>query len=331
MSGYPLNKGYLEGYLEGYFGWLVPTEFGGQGIDYTDYIQRLRYLAQHDGGLAVAVSVHHSVCVLPLVLFGTAAQQNTWLPLLAKGPGWGAFALTEPSSGSDATAARLKADPLDNDQFALNGEKLFITNALNASLFVVFAQLNGRMTGFLLPNPYPGLSVQPGDAKLGLTTSNWGSLHLDNVVLGPDAMLGNAGAGFDIARAVLGGGRIGIAAISLGLADRCLAHWMENKDKNAMTQSRLAHWTTQLAAASALVKQAIQCKQSVDETLVASMAKAMASQVSFALAQETMERFELFHQPQHPVCLAWADAKAMEIVEGTSEIQRLVIAKQLLK
>ena len=326
MSLHPL----ITGDLANWHGWLVPTAYGGHDLPYADYIACLRAMARLDGGYAVAVSVHHSVCVLPIVRFGTPAQQQQWLPLLAQTTGLGAFALTEPGSGSDATAARLKAELKHDGTYCLNGEKLFITNALTATVFVLFAQLNDRMTGFLLPNPTPGLTILPGDAKLGLTTSNWGALQLDNVCLPGDALLGQPGKGFDIARSVLGGGRIGIAAISLGLADRCLAFWLAHRSENALWQDRLAHWHTQIAAASSLVTQAIACRHTVQATQSASFAKAMASQTCFALAQETMERFELFHQPQHPVSLAWADAKAMEIIEGTSEIQRLVIAKQLL-
>jgi acyl-CoA dehydrogenase len=317
--------------------WMIPKPYDGLDLPYADYIDRLRALARMDGGQAVAVSVHHSVCVLPIVQFGTAQQQAFWLPLLAKGPGLGAFALTEPGSGSDAAAASLKAEQQADGQFVLNGEKLFITNALTAPVFVVFAQLDGRLTGFLLPNPTPGLTVQTGDHKLGLLTSDWGNLQLDNVVLPLDALLGQAGKGFDIARYVLGVGRIGIAAIALGLVDRCLAFWQtelltQATTPNRLMEDRLAHWHTQMAGAATLVNQAVDCRLQglPDATLAASMAKAMASQVCFALAQESMERFGLFHQPAHPVSLAWADAKAMEIVEGTSEIQRVVIAKHVL-
>jgi acyl-CoA dehydrogenase len=326
MSDHPL----ITGDLAQWHGWLIPVEYGGDNLPYADYISRLRAMARLDGGYAVAVSVHHSVCVLPIVKFGTPTQQQHWLPLLATPPGMGAFALTEPGSGSDATAACLKAETQPDGSYGLNGEKIFITNAMTAIVFVVFAQLSGRLTGFLMPANSPGLSILPGDAKLGLTTSNWGTLQFCQVILPPTALLGQQGKGFDIARSVLGGGRIGIAAISLGLADRCLDFWLTQPRDNPFLTDRFAHWHTQLAAATALVNQAIASRHGSQATLTASFAKAMASQTCFALAQETMERFALFHQPQHPVSLAWADAKAMEIVEGTAEIQRLVMAKQML-
>jgi acyl-CoA dehydrogenase len=310
--------------------WLISTQFGGDGLDFATYSHRLRQLAQTDAGLAVSVSVHHSVCVKPIMDEGTPEQQHTWLPQLTTGVG--AFALTEACSGSDATAARLTATPTPEGGYVLNGEKLFITNAPTATVFVLFAQLNQRLTGFLVPGNTPGLTVTLGEAKLGLTTSPWGGLHLHHCILPCHALLGQPGKGFDLARRTLVGGRIGIAAIALGLADRCY-HFMHTQAKglnNPIYTQQLAHWATQQAAAEQLVQQAVYAyAHTAEATVPASMAKAFASRVCFAWAQALLD-WHPHLPPNHPVVVGWADAKALEIVEGTNEIQHLVIAKQLL-
>jgi alkylation response protein AidB-like acyl-CoA dehydrogenase len=374
-----MNKGYSTLPEPACYQWLIPLQWGGLGLDYPDYIKALTTLARADAGLAVAASVHHSVCVVPLLHYGTPDQQRQWLPQLTQGPEWGAFALTEPNSGSQATAAQLKAT-LEHDHYVLNGQKIFITNALQAKVFIIFAQVNNRLTAFILPNPTPGLAITPGDEKLGLHTSTWGSLHLDNVKLPIAARLGEEGQGATIMKDVLVGGRIGIAAIALGLAEQCLEIWQTAmttpmttpmKPPNNTPQQHpnshealglplldyhhLGQWHTQVAAAQQLVAHASQQRhQGQDATLTAAMAKFFASKTAFAVAEAAMAYvgpttdahfFENYQsspgglpglhslknaQRQH-LQNAWADAKALEIVEGTNEIQHIIIANCLLK
>jgi acyl-CoA dehydrogenase len=314
--------------------WFISPEFGGEGLSFAVYCDRLRQLAQTDAGRAVTVSVHHSVCVAPIMAFGTFAQQTTWLPQLTRT--WGAFALTEPNSGSDAKAAELVAVPTEGGYY-LSGEKLFITNAPIAGVMLIFAQLHGRLTAFLIPSPSPGLTIVPGDEKLGLKTSPWASLHLDNVWVPNDALLGEPGQGFAIAKDTLIGGRIGIAAIALGLIDRGMG-WLQQQQQgnehDTVTGAEadgLAWWATQQTAAAHLVKHAVALRAAKQPALLAaSMAKAFASKTAFALCQHLLACYPACATPTHPIAVAWADAKALEIVEGTNEIQHLVIAKALL-
>jgi alkylation response protein AidB-like acyl-CoA dehydrogenase len=268
---------------------------------------------------------------MPLLQYGTPQQQAQYLPMLSQGP-FAAFALTEANSGSEANAAQSTVVHQADGMYCLNGHKQFISNAQQAPLFVVFAQLKGRLTTFLLPAPTPGLTVLPGDDKLGLNDSAaWGQLHFDHVILPPQALLGQAGHGLGVAKACLDGGRIGIAAIALGLTHRCLTWWQQQQPLSPLATSQLAHYSTQQAAAMQLVGHAAWLKYKglpVDQA--ASMAKLFATQLATCMTDYLLDSDALHNPPKnHPVLSAWADAKALTLVEGTNEIQHLIIAKKL--
>ncbi len=320
----------------GLMGACVPVEHGGAGADFLSYVLALEELARADAGVAVTVAVHTSAATLPLLAHGTEEQIERLVPPLAQGHQLGAFALTEPEAGSDATALRTRADA----EGRLTGSKQFITTGSHAHVLLVFAKdPDGRISAYVVKRPAPGLSVIKEEEKMGLNSSSTAALSLDAVV---GERLGSAGAGMRIALSTLDGGRIGIAAQAVGIAQAALdIATTYARERHAFggpiarlgqIQGKLADMQTEVEAARALTWRAARLKQAGrPHTVEGAQAKLFASAVA---RRQTGEAIQVLggagYTRELPAERYYRDAKVTEIYEGTSEIQRLVIARALL-
>jgi alkylation response protein AidB-like acyl-CoA dehydrogenase len=322
--------------------------YGGAGVDALSYVMVLEELAKVSASLATSLSVHLSVGALPIVTAGTEAQKQHYLPKLATGELIAAFGLTEPNSGSDASAGETRAERQADGSYVLNGTKLFITNALIARIFVVTAKTatkDGKpsLTAFIIDKDTPGFTVTKGEPKLGLCGSDWGELRFEHCLVPADQRLGDEGKGMSLFLKCLETGRVSIGAISLGIAQACLDASREYAlqreqfhkrlaDMQAI-QFKLADMATGIEAARALVYNAARLKEAGKPFIKeASMAKLFASETANRCAREAVQIFGGYgYTKDFPVERYFRDAKAMELVEGTSQIQRLIIARQLLQ
>jgi alkylation response protein AidB-like acyl-CoA dehydrogenase len=325
-----------------------PERHGGAGLSYMAYILVLEAISAADAGVGVTLAVHSSAATYPIYRYGTDDQKARYLSLLASGQGIGAFALTEPNSGSDASALTTSARQ-DGDVWVLNGSKQWITNGDFASLFIVFARTSPGTTGakgvscFIVERDTAGLSVMPGWKKMGLHSSCTNDLVFENVRVPAANLLGEQDNGFKISMDTLDGGRIGIAAQACGIAQAALdasvkyvqertAFGKPISDFQAI-QWKLADMATQLDAARLLTYKAAWLKdQDQPHSQAGAMAKLMASRVAREVTNEAVQVFGGYgYMSEFPVERYYRDAKITEIYEGTSEIQRIVIARQLLK
>jgi alkylation response protein AidB-like acyl-CoA dehydrogenase len=320
----------------GLMGACVPVEHAGAGADFLSYVLALEELARADAGVAVTVAVHTSAATLPLLAHGTEEQVGRLVPPLAQGHELGAFALTEPEAGSDATALRTRADA----DGRLTGSKQFITTGSHAHVLLVFAKdPDGRISAYVVRRPAPGLSVIKEEEKMGLNSSSTAALALDAVA---GERLGQPGAGMRIALGTLDGGRIGIAAQAVGIAQAALdvatAYARERHAfggpiaRLGQIQAKLADMQTEVEAARALTWRAARLKQAGrPHTVEGAQAKLFASAVA---RRQTGEAIQVLggagYTRELPAERYYRDAKVTEIYEGTSEIQRLVIARALL-
>jgi alkylation response protein AidB-like acyl-CoA dehydrogenase len=333
----------------GLMGACVPVEHGGAGADFLSYVLALEELARADAGVAVTVAVHTSAATLPLLAHGTQEQIARLVPPLAQGHELGAFALTEPEAGSDATALRTRADA----DGRLTGSKQFITTGSHAHVLLVFAkdvtssagdrsrspEAETPISAYVVRRPAPGLSVLKEEEKMGLSSSSTAALSLDAV---PGERLGSAGAGMRIALSTLDGGRIGIAAQAVGIAQAALdVATTYARERHAFggpiarlgqIQGKLADMQTEVEAARALTWRAARLKQAGrPHTVEGAQAKLFASAVA---RRQTGEAIQVLggagYTRELPAERYYRDAKVTEIYEGTSEIQRLVIARALL-
>jgi alkylation response protein AidB-like acyl-CoA dehydrogenase len=330
----------------GLMGVCIPEEYGGAGADFLAYVLVLEELSRADAGVGVTVAVHTSATTLPILTFGTDEQRERFVPELARGEKLGAFALTEPGSGSDAGSLRTSATA-DGDGWTLNGSKQWITNGAHAGTFLLFARTNPDVGGargvsaFILDPEH--VTVTREEEKLGLNSSSTVDLALDGARVGRDRLLHQEGKGFTVAMATLDGGRIGIAAQALGIAqagyDVARTYALERRqfghriaDFQAI-QWKLADMATEIDAARLLVYRAAWCKQQgLPHTEEGAKAKLFASEMA---RRQTAEAIQILggygYTKEFPVERYYRDAKITEIYEGTSEIQRLVIARQILK
>jgi butyryl-CoA dehydrogenase len=325
-----------------------PESHGGAGLSHMAYILVLEAISAADAGVGVTLAVHSSAATYPIYRYGTDDQKARYLSLLASGQGIGAFALTEPNSGSDASALTTTARR-DGDVWVLNGSKQWITNGDFASLFIVFARTTPGTTGskgvscFIVERDTAGLSVMPGWKKMGLHSSCTNDLVFENVRVPAANLLGEQDNGFRISMDTLDGGRIGIAAQACGIAqaalDASLKYVQERtafgkpiSDFQAI-QWKLADMATQLDAARLLTYKAAWLKdQGQPHSQAGAMAKLMASRVAREVTNEAVQIFGGYgYMSEFPVERYYRDAKITEIYEGTSEIQRIVIARHLLK
>ena len=328
----------------GLMGVCVPEEDGGAGADFLSYVLVLEELSRADAGVGVTVAVHTSACTLPILAFGTDEQRRRFVPPLARGETLGAFALTEPDSGSDAGALRTTATP-DGDGWHIAGTKQWITNGSHAGTFLVFARTDPETDGargvsaFLLDRDH--VEVTREEEKLGLNSSSTVDLRIDALVP-VDRLLHEERKGFSVAMATLDGGRIGIAAQAVGIAqaayDVARAYALERRafgrrigDFQAI-QWKLADMATEIDAARLLTQRAAWLKQEGrPHTGEGAKAKLFASEMA---RRQTAEAIQILggygYTKEFPVERFYRDAKITEIYEGTSEVQRMVIARSVL-
>jgi alkylation response protein AidB-like acyl-CoA dehydrogenase len=322
----------------GLMGVCVPEEHGGAGADFLSYVLVLEELSRADAGVGVTVAVHTSAGTLPILQNGTSEQAQRLVPPLAQGHELAAFALTEPGSGSDAGAMRTRAD----GEQRISGSKQWITNGSHAHVFVVFAReeaADGRPSAFLVRRGAAGFAVTREEEKMGLNSSSTADLSFDTT---PGERLGAPGAGMRIALSTLDGGRIGIAAQAVGIAQAALelatSYAQERQAFGrpiggfGQLQYKLAEMQTEIEAARALVWRAARLKQAgLPHTVEGAQAKLLASRVARHWTGEAMQVLGGYgYIREFPAERYYRDAKVTEIYEGTSEIQRLVIARALL-
>ena len=323
----------------GFFGLGLPTTWGGVGGGARVLAAVLEEIARGSAAVAVELAVHLSVCAQPILTHGTEEQRARWLPPLARGELLGAFALTEPGAGSDAAALRTSYRRLEGS-FELSGSKMFISNAASGGVVVVFATrdpaLGGKgISAFVLPPATPGVAVTQRLDKLGLRGSSTTELVLTNVRLGEDALLGPEGDGLKVALRALSGGRIGIAACALGVA-RAAFETMRRSVRAADAEgprTALARAYTELAAAEAVVARAAERKDAGEEfVLEASVAKFLASRAAVSIASAGVEIAGAGGVVRGAEAeRLYRDARVFPIVEGTTEIQELIVARRLLE
>ena len=329
----------------GLMGVCVPDEYGGAGADFLSYILVLEELSRADAGVGVTVAVHTSAATLPILAFGTDEQKSRFVPPLARGELIGAFALTEAEAGSDAGSLRTRAEP-DGDGWTITGAKQWITNGRYAGTFLLFARTDASTEGargisaFILDAD--DVRVTRDEEKLGLNSSVTNDIVVDGASVGRDRLLHEENKGFTVAMATLDGGRIGIAAQALGIAqaayDVARAYAQERRafgrrigDFQAI-QWKLADMSTEIDAARLLVYRAAWLKATGrPHTEAGAKAKLYASEMA---RRQTAEAIQVLggygYTKEFPVERFYRDAKITEIYEGTSEIQRLVIARSVL-
>ncbi|HEU5489759.1 MAG TPA: acyl-CoA dehydrogenase [Gaiellaceae bacterium] len=329
----------------GLLGVCVPEEYGGAGADFLSYVLVLEELSRADAGVGVTVAVHTSATTLPILAFGSDEQRARFVPPLARGEHLGAFALTEPGSGSDAGSLRTTA-VADGDEWVLNGAKQWITNGSRAGTFLLFARTDPQTAGargvscFVLDADH--VRVTREEEKLGLNSSTTSDISVEGARVGGDRLLHEEGRGFRVAMATLDGGRIGIAAQAVGIAqaafDVARAYAQEREqfgrrigDFQAI-QWKLADMSTEIDAARLLTYRAAWLKQEGrPHATEGAKAKLFASEMA---RRQTAEAIQILggygYTKEFPVERYYRDAKITEIYEGTSEIQRLVIARSIL-
>lgn len=330
----------------GLMGIPIPEEYGGSGMDLVSYIIAINELSRVSATVGVILSVHTTLGTMPILKFGTEEQKQKYVPKLAKGEYLGAFALTEPSAGSDAASLKLRAED-KGDHYVLNGSKIFITNGNEADIFITFAR-TGKEAGskgisaFIVERDTPGFSIGKTEKKMGLHGSSTVTLNFENAIVPKENLLGEEGKGFKIAMGNLNAGRIGIAAQGLGIAEASLNAAVEYAKEREQFGKPIAHqqgisfkladMATEVEAARLLVyRAAYKLNEGTIKPEEASMAKMYATQTARKCAIEAVQVFGGYgYTEDYPVERYFRDAKVTEIYEGTNEIQRLVIAKQIL-
>ncbi|PIC95180.1 acyl-CoA dehydrogenase [Sporosarcina sp. P26b] len=329
----------------GLMGITAPEQYGGSEMDFLSYIIAIHELSKVSAVMGVVLSVHTSVGMNPILYFGTEEQKNRYLPKMASGEYLGAFCLTEASSGSDAGSLKTKAKRVD-DHYVINGSKMFITNGGEADVYIVFANTAPEkgtygITAFIVDRDTPGLSIGKDEKKMGLHGSRTVALSFDNMKVPVENRLGEEEGGFKIAMANLDVGRIGIAAQSLGIAEASLeasVDYAKEREQfgkpiaaNQGIGFKLADMATATEAARLLVYRAAWLRTEGKPCgKEASMAKLFASQAAVDNSIEAVQVFGGYgYTKDYPVERYFRDAKVCQIYEGTSEIQKVVIAKHV--
>lgn len=330
----------------GLMGIPIPEEYGGAGMDFTSYIIAINELSKVSATIGVILSVHTSVGTNPILYFGNEEQKKKYIPKLASGEYLGAFGLTEPSSGSDAASLKTRAVK-QGDHYVLNGSKIFITNAGEADVYIVFASTEPDkgsygISAFIVDKDTPGFSVGKKEKKMGLNGSNTCEIVFEDARVPAENLLGNEGEGFKIAMSNLDVGRIGIAAQSLGIAEAALdyaTNYAKERKQfgkpigaNQGLGFKLADMATEVEATKLLTYRAADLKtNNLPCGKEASMAKLFASETAMKSAIEAVQVFGGYgYTKEYPVERLFRDAKVCQIYEGTSEIQRIVLSKHLL-
>lgn len=324
-----------------------PEEVGGAGADNLSYVLVIEELARVCASTAVIVSAHTSLGTWPIYQFGTEAQKDKYLPKMTSGEWIGAFALTEPGAGTDAAAGKTTA-VLDGDEWVLDGSKIFITNGGYADVYIVTAMTDASkgtkgISAFIVEKDAPGFAVGEKEHKMGIKASSTTPLYFSNCRIPKDAILGEPGQGFKVAMQTLDGGRIGIAAQALGIAQGALdAATKYAKERvqfgkpiasQQAIQWMIADMATQIEAARLLVYRAALNKDNgLPYSKEAAMAKLFAAETASSVASKAVQIHGGYgYTENYPVERAMRDAKITEIYEGTSEVQRMVIAASVLR
>jgi alkylation response protein AidB-like acyl-CoA dehydrogenase len=331
----------------GFMGVLVPEEYGGSGLDYVSYALIVEELNRGDASVGITMWGHNSLCTNHIALFGSPEQKRRWLPRLASGEVLGAWGLTEPGSGSDAAALRTRAEPRDGG-WVLNGSKAFITNASVSGVAVVMARTDPEkksrgISAFVVERDTPGFSAGRPYRKLGLHASDTAELIFEDCRVPADQLLGDRGRGFVQAVQVLEGGRIAMAAMAVGIGQAAVdaaVKYMKQRTAFGKTlaefnglQGMLADIATEVEVARLLTLRAAWLKDAGRPAMhAAAMAKVFASEAAMKAATKAVQvHGGAGYITEFPVERIFRDAKLTEIGEGTSEIQRMVIAREILQ
>ncbi len=330
----------------GLMGVLVPSEYGGAGFGYTEYVTVISEVAKICGSIGLSLAAHNSLCTGHILQFANPAQKKKWLPKLASGEWIGAWALTEPNTGSDAMRMKCTAVQ-DGDHWVINGTKCWITHGNSGNVLVAIVRTgelldSHGMTAFVIERGTKGLGAGKKENKLGMRASETTEVIFENCRVHKDNILGKVGDGFIQAMKVLDGGRISIAALGLGIAKGALdASVKYSKERQQFGQPisgfqgiafKLADMTTQIEAAELLIFQAADLKNRGEKvTKLSAMAKYYSSEVAVKVSTEAVQIFGGYgYTKDFPVEKFYRDSKLCTIGEGTSEIQKLVISREIL-
>jgi alkylation response protein AidB-like acyl-CoA dehydrogenase len=331
----------------GLLGMVVPEQWGGSYLDYVAYALAVEEISAADGAVGAMMSVHNSVGCGPILKFGTPAQQDAWLPRLASGQAIGCFCLTEPHAGSEAHNLRTRAER-QGDEWVINGAKQFVTNGRRAELAIVFAvtdPLLGKkgLSAFLVPTATPGFLVDRTEHKMGIRASDTCAITLSDCRVPADNLLGDLGKGLSIALSNLEGGRIGIGAQAVGIARAALeAALRYGRERTQFGQAIVEHQSvanlladmhTRVNAARLLVLHAARLRTAGLPCLSeASQAKLFASEIAEWVCSKAIQVHGGYgYLEDYPVEKYYRDARITQIYEGSSEIQRLVIAREMVR
>ena len=337
----------------GMMGMYFPEEYGGAGLSYLSYIAVCEELAVHCATTSVVLSAHESLCSWPIYKYGTEEQKQKYLTALASGEKLGAFGLTEPGAGTDAAMQKTVAKD-EGDHWVLNGSKVFITNAQYADIFVVFAMVyrpdykenpytNHDISAFIIEKGFEGFSVQGHEMKMGIRGSSTCSLYFDNCIVPKENLLGQQGKGFKVAMTTLDGGRIGIAAQAVGIAqgaiNETVAYTKERVQfgkpiwKFQNTQFLIAALQTKIDAARLMVWRAAKAKDDHENFApLAAQCKLFASDVAVEVTRGAVQMLGGYgYSREYPVERMYRDAKITEIYEGTSEAMKMIVGGGLLR
>ncbi len=331
----------------GFLGVLVPEEYGGAGLGYQEYVTVIEEIAKVCGSIGLSVAAHNSLCTNHILTFGNEEQKSKYLPKLATGQWIGAWGLTEANTGSDAARMQCVAVQ-DGDDFIVNGAKNWITHGKSGDVAVLIARtgelLDSKgMTAFIVERETPGFSAGKKENKLGMRASETTEMIFQDVRLHKSAVLGKVGEGFQQSMKVLDGGRISIAALSLGIAkgayEASVKYALERKQFGQAIANfqaiafKLADMATKISAAELLTRQAADLKnKGVNMTKEAAMAKYYASEVAVSTANEAVQIFGGYgYTKDFPVEKYYRDSKLCTIGEGTSEIQKIVISREIIR
>jgi alkylation response protein AidB-like acyl-CoA dehydrogenase len=326
----------------GFMGLCVPEEYGGAGTDFLSYVLLLEELSRADAGVGVTLAVHTSAGTLPILMYGSEKQKAQWVPDLARGEKIGCFALTEPTTGSDAAAIAARAERV-NGGYRLSGHKQWVTNGRVAGAMVVFARAPEGVTAFVVGMDAGGISFGKHAKKMGVISATTDDVILNNVFVPEENRLGEEGRGLSVALGTLDSGRIGIAAQALGIAEaafRYAADYAAERTtfgkpiaEHQAVAFKLADMQTKIRAARLLTHEAAWMRdQGMLVTEAGARAKLYASRVANEVTYDAVQILGGYgYMKDHPVERYYRDARVTEIYEGTSEIQRLVISRGILK
>ena len=329
----------------GVMGMCVPKEYGGAGADPLASAIAIEELSKQCASTGDILATHNGLCCDPILTHGTPEQKAKYLPMLTTGHKVGAFALTEPNAGSDASKGQTEAR-LEGDHWVMNGAKVFITNGYVADIFVVFAMTDKTkgtkgISAFIVESSFPGFSVGKHEVKMGLHGSPTAEIVFTDCIIPKENLLGKEGKGFSIAMQTLDGGRIGIAAQALGLGEGAIIEAIKYTQERIQfkkrlsqfqnTQFQLADMHTRMQAAQSLVYAAAMKKQNHEPySMDAAMAKLFAAEAASDVTRRAVQLFGGYgYTREYPVERMMRDAKITEIYEGTSEVQRMVISSHL--